>query len=407
MCNKNTKKLCNNSICIECNSRSILNLEICQQLIDEFDIENNMDIELLNLPYSSHTKIHWRCKNNHKFYVSLNSRTNGKTSCKICKYNERSKDLEFKKLVKEKISKNIISNIHDNNKNGLKNEEFVYNLIKSNNNIKEIHLIGYLGGFADIIVKLNNNEDKYYLLQVKTITKTNETTYYLTNDKSYQKNLLVAMVDNSHRYFALEFAGNINVKRLSLAYNYKKSKYSNIMMTEEVEFSKKIMELISQSQTINNVTEILTEPQKKEFYMRERLREKCRTLNLLYVDNKVNSDTIDCYINNIPIQLKYSSLNQTHRNTIQVTMRKSCGRIQGKNIKQSYHINDKFEIVIIQLENYNDRFCIIPKKEFAIKKCISTNDITGSGMCYLMPPDTKINHWTNIYWDNWNILYTN
>jgi len=379
---------------------------MCQQLIDEFNIEKNIDIELLNLPYSSHKKIHWRCKNNHTFYVSLNSRTNGKTSCKICKYNERSKDLEFKQLVKEKISKNIISNTYNNNKNGLKNEEFVYNLIKSNNNIKEIQLIGYLGGFADIIIKLNTNQDKYYLLQVKTITKTNETTYYLTNDKSYQKNLLIAMVDNSHRYFALEFAGNINVKRLSLAYNYEKSKYSNIMIKEEVEFSKKIMELISQSQTIDNITEILTEPQKKEFYMRERLREKCKTMNLLYIDNKVNSDTIDCYINNIPIQLKYSSLNQSYRNTIQVTMRKSCGRIQGKHIKQSYHINDEFEFVIIQLENYDDRFCIIPKKEFAIKKCISTNDIIGSGMCYLMPPDTKINHWTNIYWDNWNILYT-
>lgn len=101
--------------------------------------------------------------------------------------------------------------------------------------------------------------------------------------------------------------------------------------------------------------------------MRERVKEKCKILNLPYIDNKVNCNTVDCYINNIPTQLKYASLNQTYRNTIQVTMRKSCGKIQGKNIKQSYNIKDDFEIVIIQLENYDDRFCIIPKNNLAEK----------------------------------------
>lgn len=219
MCKKSQKNLCMNKTCELCISRSILNLDMCQQLIDEFDIEKNNNVELLNLPYGSHKKLYWKCKNGHEFYVSLNSRTNGKTSCKICKYDERSKDLELKNLIKTKINNknNNYSTKNTVNSNGLKNEEFIYNLLKNHKDIKDIKLVGYLGGFADIIIKLNNcKNDYYYLLQVKTITKINETSYYLTNDKIYQNNLLIAMVDNSHRYFAIEFYGNINVKRLSL-----------------------------------------------------------------------------------------------------------------------------------------------------------------------------------------------
>jgi hypothetical protein len=215
------------------------------------------------------------------------------------------------------------------------------------------------------------------------------------------------MVDNSHKYFALDFAGNINVKRLSLVYNYNKSKYSNIMYKTKEEFIRKILELIPLSQCIQNIVDLLTETQKKEFYMKERLKEKCKSLNLLYRDNTHNHNTIDCYINNIPIQLKYASLNQNYRNTIQVTMRKSFGRLKGQCVKQSYHINDEFNFIIIELDNYHNQFCILPKKELANKKCISTNDIIGSGMCYVMPPDIKIKHWTKIYWENWNLLSIN
>jgi len=402
MCKKTQQKLCNDKTCELCISRSILNLEICQQLIDEFDIEKNNNVELINLPYGSHKKIHWICKNGHTFYVSLNSRTNGNTSCKICKYDERSKDLELKKIIKSKIINNNNSLKNNVNINGLNNEEFVYNLLKYQPEIKEIKLVGYLGGFSDIIIKLNNcKNDYYYLLQIKTITKINETSYYLTNDKLYTDNLLIAMVDNLHNYFALEFAGNINVKRLSLYYNNKKSKYANIMFKTKEEFTKKILEMLPQSQVVKNIYDILTESQKKEYFMRERLKKKCELLNLSYIDNNHNHSTVDCYINNIPIQLKYSSLNQNYRNTIQITMRKSLGRYKGKNLKQSYHKDDEFKFVFIELESYHNKFCIIPKQELVNKNCISTNEKNGTGMCYVMPPNIKNKHWTNSYWDNW------
>ena len=65
-------------------------------------------------------------------------------------------------------------------------------------------------------------------------------------------------------------------------------------------------------------------------------------------------------------------------------MRKSCGKIGLKTIRQSYHINDVFNFVIVELENSPSNFCIIPKEELANKKCISTNDSIGSGICYIM-----------------------
>ena len=56
MCSKKQKLLCNNNECILCINRSILKLEMCQQLIYEFDTEKNVDVELLKLPYGSHKK---------------------------------------------------------------------------------------------------------------------------------------------------------------------------------------------------------------------------------------------------------------------------------------------------------------------------------------------------------------
>jgi hypothetical protein len=212
------------------------------------------------------------------------------------------------------------------------------------------------------------------------------------------------MVDKSHKYFAVEYAGNIIVKRLHLAFNYSHCKYLNIMTTNETTFINNIIINLYNSTIIENIEEILSETQKKEYYMKCRLKEKCKELDILYADNNNNHTTIDCYINNIPIQLKYASLNQTHRNTIQVTMRKSCGSIQSKKLKQSYHIDDEFEYVIIELGESHNNFCIIPKQELANKKCISTNEINGSGMCYLMPFNNGINHWTNEYWNKWDYL---
>lgn len=87
MCSLKRKQLCGNIKCEICIKRTIFNKPNFQQLIDEFDKENNSDIDLLKLSYGSHTKIWWKCKNNHTFNVSLNSRTNGISSCKICKYN--------------------------------------------------------------------------------------------------------------------------------------------------------------------------------------------------------------------------------------------------------------------------------------------------------------------------------
>jgi hypothetical protein len=56
--------------------------------------------------------------------------------------------------------------------------------------------------------------------------------------------------------------------------------------------------------------------------MIKRLRNICIKNNLNYIQNKTNSNAIDCHIGSIPIQLKYATLNQKNRKTMQVTVRK-------------------------------------------------------------------------------------
>lgn len=154
------------------------------------------------------------------------------------------------------------------------------------------------------------------------------------DNHNYPNNLLIAMINNDKTHFAVEFAGNIKCKRLSLAFDYNGSKYKDIMTIDSIDFVERIISKIVYSVSNKNIEDQLTAQQKKEYMMKQRLKTFCEKQNLVYKEVETNSSTIDCYINNIPIQLKYTSQSK-HRKSLQVTLRKSGGRI-GKKVLDNH-----------------------------------------------------------------------
>ena len=132
--------------------------------------------------------------------------------------------------------------------------------------------------------------------------------------------MLIVMVNKEKTHYALEFTGNIKVKRLSLSYDYIKSKYQNIMFTNIEKFTSKLIELIPQSCNTDNSSSLCID---KEQISLLRLKKFCVNNNLKYEKNKTNGDTIDCFINNFKIQAKFVSTNRKNTTTYNVTSNKS------------------------------------------------------------------------------------
>lgn len=176
------------------------------------------------------------------------------------------------------------------------------------------------------------------------------------------------------------------------------------MTTDESIFLDKLLKSINSSTKFTSIQNQLTKSQKKEYFMIQRLQKSCEKYNLKCLHNKTNSNDIDCYIESTPVQLKYASFNQRNRKTIMITVRKSGGRINSKNFKIPYHLNDNFEYLIVELETFHDQFCIIPKSKLVDMKCISSDTQTGTGLCYVAPPNYEKFHWTLQFWNKWNLL---
>lgn len=397
-CTPRQKKLCNDEDCDTCFNRSVLSRYNGEILMKEFDEIKNQNININELSYSSHKKIWWLCENNHSYFISLNSRTNNKSGCSICYYKSTRKYTDEEKELC--LTKRI--NIKSTTKIGDVNEKYVFDLLFKCKEVENISLIGHMGGYADIIIKLKNDVNR--LLQVKTITHITNNKFFMTNNSIYPDNLLIVMVDTDKSHFAVEFYKNIKVKRLCLSFYYKDSKYKDIMTTNETDFCNKILKMSRNSTIFTSIEDQLTKDQRKEFFMIKRLQNYCKNHNLNYIQNETNSDVIDCYINHYPIQLKYATLNQKNRKTIQITVRKSSGNIGKKRLHVPYHLNDNFDYLIIELENFHNQFCIIPKIKLVEMKCISSDNQIGTGICYVAPPNYDKFHWTIEFWNKLDIF---
>ena len=59
----------------------------CPDLVKEWSIELNNDIDINTISFSSHKKVYWFCEKGHTYSASLNNRTKkGGSKCRQCSY---------------------------------------------------------------------------------------------------------------------------------------------------------------------------------------------------------------------------------------------------------------------------------------------------------------------------------
>jgi len=373
-------------------------------LTKEWNFSKNTYIDIQTISFSSNIKVWWICLNNKDhptYYTSINHRTRINIyGCKEC-YIDSLRVLG-KKEKESHISKHINNNIDI--KTGDESEEYICNLLKLSDQFINIERTGQTSDKADCIVTLKSGIKKS--LQVKTLTfKKSPDSYSMTNNCIYQSNMLIVMVNKERTRFALEFFGNINVKGLTLNFDYKKCKYKNIMFTDEKLFLSRLLELLPYSSDYLNFES--SQSNTKEFESLKRLRIWCEKRGLNFKRNDTNGNTVDCFINNIPIQAKFSSLNVKKGLTYYITTKKSCGYLNGIRVRRHYSANDPFEYIVIEIGGTNENptkylgyFCFLSKQVLIEQDVLETETCKGKDTVCICPPDYPKSHWSKPYWQH-------
>uniref|UniRef100_A0A6C0AD25 Uncharacterized protein n=1 Tax=viral metagenome TaxID=1070528 RepID=A0A6C0AD25_9ZZZZ len=387
------------------------------ELVKEIDFnhEINKNLNLKTLTYGSGKEIAWKCLKDSSHPIFIKS-----CASRFCKSRPLSNCIECHydsiRILDKKEKENHIKNYAPDISNitlGDETEEFLVDLLKKSAKFLNIEKTGQTSEKCDIKVILKNGKEKS--LQVKTLSKISNG-YSLRVDFKYEKDMLIAMVSQDRLCFVLEFYGNLKLT----GYEFKadsKYKHSHMIINNEHDFCKILSNKIEQS---SNYKQIISKTHFKEVKMFKRLKKFCDKNNFSFERNSTNGNTIDLFINNIPMQAKYTSLNMNKdekRNTYKITMSKSCGKLKGINVNRPYNQDDKFEYIVVEIggteknkKMYHKNFCFIPKEQLIINKIFSgyldeNNEISkGKKSMYICPPDYKSEHWSKQYWNNISFL---
>lgn len=292
---------------------------------------------------------------------------------------------------------------------GTVTEEYIASIMKNFKGITDLQVIGSIGGMFDIIYRYPN--DNIRAIQVKTLVQNRyvKDTWAVTFNRDYPSDTLIVLVNSEHTRFGLIPYGAIGVKTLSLGFTkmnkgkYRHNKYNTLESFQESLYRR------TKYSTIYNLTTSVSKSILKEYDSLQRLSVVCKNFNMTFSRNSINCNVVDCYINNQPVQCKYSSL--LEGSICRFNLRKSNGRVDGIHQIQPYNSNDPLQYFIFEIggtkdspEKYHGYFCIIPKHILVEMGYLSTKENTGKTYINITVPDSPKYHWCLKYWNNFDLI---
>lgn len=368
---------------------------------------DNIGLDISKLAYASEKQITFCClKNNtHPNYTTVVS---AKTKilpflnflgCKRCHLD--SIRIYDKDKIDEHI-KNYIPGLDKTAEVGDNSEKYIVEILKTISEFVNIERTGQTGEKCDIKITLANGQQKS--LQVKTLTYSQiEDRHYLDNSKLYKSDMLLCAISKDRKFYLLAPAGKLDGGKVTICFNNiskSRSKYKKFMFDNIDNFIEALKTEVPKS---CDYELILAPKNQLEYNMFINLEEFCNSNNWVYRRNDTNSNTIDCYINDIPIQCKFISLNSS-KNSYNIPMRKCFGRCKEKRVKKSYDSTDPFEYVIVAIgtilsKDDKLKFCVIPKYELINQKILALNVTDGLKSMSICKPDFEQEHWSKKYWE--------
>jgi len=372
-------------------------------LLQEWDKEDNIrrEIDIDTICSYSRTKVSWICPNGHAYQAVICNRTKQDSGCKQC----ASDSLRVH-------DKDVVDKVRNSSNNGVNltkigddSEKFIRDLLIDTHMYQEVEKLGEYGGSADI--KIQHWDESTNFIQVKTMTEVKDNVgFVINNDKKYEDDMLMVLVDKKREKFAVMFYRDIkHLQMVKLNYT-PHGKYKDFLYTDVELFTVKLTELIPLSSTINT----MASTHKKEYESLNRLAVFCKDNQLSYKRNESNGDAVDGFINNYTFQAKFRSVNEKKSETYVISCCKSAGYIGKKRIGKPYEIGD-FDFLVVELggtttepDKYKGSFFIIPTQALIERGIMKTDTCAGKRCFCICPPDYVKPHWSKPFWDNTEVI---
>jgi hypothetical protein len=311
-------------------------------------------------------------------------------------------------IERKNIRKEHIKNYKFEGKNfikGFKTEQYINDLLNKFPETFQSELIGKRNCDTDCIVTLNNGDKK--CLQVKTLVLSPEKDSYYTGDLIYERNILIAMVNEERDRFVLAFSHDFKANRRRFNFSDKKFE-QNIMYNNENIFIDQLIKMIPLS--VNYDDSIILSRHRKELESFRRLKLWCENKNLELTENENSASTVDCFINGITVQMKYSNNTTNNGNTFHVDIKKGAGTRKGTQITRPYEFND-FEILVIEIggthekaDLYHGKFMFLTQYDLIYYQFLKTNKTDGKIRMTVYNPDFPEDYWCKSYWNEESFL---
>jgi hypothetical protein len=375
------------------------------ELLDEIDFVKNKDIDLNTFPACHEQKIWWLCDrpvNKHSYECLPEHRVIRGDGCYEC-YIE-----SCRTHSKEDIESHIAHFDGEAGRERLRkadaSEDWMVELIGAR---FETERIGHIGNpKLDILVKINREIHRRGL-QIKTITQVAGTGRYNARciqafSTHYPSGTLLATVDDTRKRYQLDFTDDL--------------KFSHVTYTHfltQTEFLDKLELLLPSTLIVDDITKYMSPLYVDEYRSIKRLKALCEKLGLSFRYNTTNSDTVDCFINDYPVQCKFSKWNKNGMLTYRIHTNKNTGRFQGRAVYQPYEITDPFKFLIAEVggtkdepDKYKGNFCIMSKEFLIAHKRLKSDSCPGQKAMCICPPDYQAEHMVKDCWNDWSRIST-
>ena len=251
---------------------------------------------------------------------------------------------------------------------------------------------------TDIKVSLNNGDKK--CLQIKTLSNRNcpNTEVYRACNLLYRRNILIVMANEKRNKFCLGFSEQF--KCSDVWFDFDKMNYPNLMYDNIDIFTKKLVQLVQESVNFDII--IASATVKIELECMERLKLWCEKNSLSFKRCDNHASSIDCYINNISVQVKCrkgDSRSNIHTKNFNVRINKGAGK-KINRIRQPYEPGD-FEMLIVEINEpiYHNKFFFISQYDLFEYGFLRSELTYGKENMLVSNPNYKIGNWSDIFWD--------
>lgn len=298
----------NDAYSVGLNKRQLLLIIKYPMFIDEWDPSNIVSIGTVSYG-SSGRKYKWLCIKllpHPEYSCSLYNRLRG-TGCSICQ---------------KELSK---SNGYKTAEIGEKTERYTVDLFKSM--FPKVENIGHTKDICDILVDIGDGISR--TVQVKTLSEPRGVLLYShmdavrPNKTKYPANMLMVGININRNFYTAFLAGDVTVNAVDFNFNRGgKSKYNKYRFTDIQDFKRELLRLVPLTGNYYDIVNpVSSSTHMLENKMRNNLRVVCTEKGFMYRDNTTDYDEVDCFINDLAVQLKYTTFLQSNTALIHAEVR--------------------------------------------------------------------------------------